>query len=77
MGGGASWIAENSFGPHEAKCLKLDISKASTLLKWLPKWGVETAIAKTVDWHKLYLAGEDPNSVMHSQIDEYSLHLSE
>jgi CDP-glucose 4,6-dehydratase len=76
-GGGASWIAENSFGPHEAKCLKLDISKASTLLKWLPKWGVETAIAKTVDWHKLYLAGEDPNSVMHSQIDEYSLHLSE
>ena len=72
-GEGANWVAEKSVGPHEAKCLKLDISKASTLLKWLPKWGVETAIAKTVDWQKFYLDGKDVNSLMYSQIEEYSL----
>jgi CDP-glucose 4,6-dehydratase len=38
--------------PHEAHFLKLDITKATTLLKWKPVFQVEEAIAKTVQWYR-------------------------
>ena len=40
---------------HEAKLLKLDCSKANTLLRWKPKWDFAKAIDITVRWHKEYL----------------------
>ncbi len=40
--------------PHEATLLKLDISKAINLLKWVPNYHSKEAIAKTVDWYKQY-----------------------
>lgn len=39
-------------GPHEANLLKLDCSKANTLLKWKPVWSNETCFLKTVNWYK-------------------------
>lgn len=54
--GGGSWIhsqAEKN-APHEANLLSLDISKAKYYLNWYPRWNVEMALEKTVDWYKNY-----------------------
>lgn len=40
--------------PHEARLLKLDISKAVNLLNWAPKYTSKIVIEKTIDWYKCY-----------------------
>lgn len=57
--------------PHEANFLKLDCSKIKTALGWRPRWHISDAIAKTVEWSKVYLAGGDISAVMEKQIKEY------
>ncbi len=37
---------------HEAAFLKLDITKATTLLNWTPVFTAEEAIAETVSWYR-------------------------
>lgn len=39
---------------HEANWLKLDCSKAITLLKWKPVWNINSTIEKTVRWYKAF-----------------------
>lgn len=56
----------------EARVLKLDSSKAITRLNWRPRWNVRTAISKTVEWYKSYLAGDDMVEVSKRQIAAYS-----
>lgn len=58
-GEGASWERDAGFHPHEARYLKLDISKARERLKWQPRWNLETTLARIVDWHKAWMAGAD------------------
>lgn len=41
--------------PHEANFLKLDCSKIKRVFGWKPRWGVEEAVEKTVEWSKVYL----------------------
>lgn len=37
---------------HEANLLKLDSSKANTLLKWRSIWDLDKTIAMTINWYK-------------------------
>ena len=39
---------------HEANLLKLDCTKANTILKWKDVWDSETTFEKTVKWYKDY-----------------------
>jgi CDP-glucose 4,6-dehydratase len=39
---------------HEAYMLKLDITKAKSLLGWSPVWKINQAVAETVKWYKQY-----------------------
>ncbi len=39
---------------HEANLLKLDCTKANTILKWKDVWDSETTFEKTVKWYKAY-----------------------
>lgn len=39
---------------HEASNLMLDCSKAKHYLKWMPTWGIEEGIGKTIEWYKAY-----------------------
>ena len=48
---------DNKF--HEAKLLKLDISKASFKLKWEPVYNVREALVETIDWYKTFYRSED------------------
>ncbi|MDR0287798.1 MAG: CDP-glucose 4,6-dehydratase [Clostridiales bacterium] len=69
---GAEWEYRPDDNPvHEASFLKLDCSKAAVILNWRPKWGIETAVQKTVDWAKAYYSKQDVKEVMKSQICEY------
>lgn len=39
---------------HEAKILKLDISKAIDELNWKPKLNAQEAVKRTIEWYKMF-----------------------
>jgi CDP-glucose 4,6-dehydratase len=55
-GNGAAWETRGDDGPHEDMFLKLDCTKAKTVLGWRPVWDIKTAVEKTVEFAK---AGTD------------------
>lgn len=57
--------------PHEAMNLTLDSTKSGQLLNWRPKWTVEQAVAKTVEWFQEYLAHRDVRVIGLQQIQSY------
>lgn len=71
-GGAPAFAVDQGEHPHEAHYLKLDWSKARTELGWRPKWNLEKAILKTVEWTKAYQKHEDVRAVCLRQIKEYS-----
>lgn len=70
-GESVKWINLYDGGPHEANFLKLDCSKLKTTLGWKPRWNVETAMEKIVEWSRIYLAGGDVVACMERQIEEF------
>lgn len=56
---------------HEAKLLKLDISKAQNKLEWAPKFGFEETVKQTVDWYQAENEGEDMTLFTNWQINDY------
>jgi len=68
---GAGWKLDNKIQPHEAHLLRLDNSKAKALLEWKPRWGLEMALDKTIEWHDAWLANESMMDVSLKQIAEY------
>ena len=70
--GHMQWINKSEANaPHEANFLKLDCSKIKRVFGWTPRWSVEEAIEKTVEWSKSYFAKEDIPACMDKQIDEF------
>lgn len=70
-GNGLTWVDKSDGGPHEASMLKLDCSLIKSVLNWKPRWNIEKAVQKTVEWTKAYLNGEDISECMAKQISEY------
>jgi len=70
-GKGASYGLDKRKHPHETEYLILDPSKARKYLGWKPKWHLEKALEKVVEWVKAYQKGEDMKSVCFQQIKEY------
>lgn len=71
-GNNLKWINESENGaPHEANFLKLDSTKIKNTFNWKPKWRIEKAIEKTVEWTKAYSNNEDIISCTDNQIDEF------
>jgi CDP-glucose 4,6-dehydratase len=67
-GDGASWKnVSDKNAPHEAGFLRLDSSKIKREFGWLPKWNIQQAVEKTVEWYK----SGDPVQCMERQIGEY------
>lgn len=72
-GDGASWINQaEANAPHEANFLKLDCSKIKTVFGWHPRWHVEEAIQKTVEWSRVWLNGGNIPAEMDRQIEIFS-----
>ena len=51
-GSSCSWTVEQGNKPYEANFLKLDCSKAKSILGWYPQWGLNISLKKTVEWYK-------------------------
>lgn len=66
-----SWINQYDGGPHEANFLKLDCSKMKKTFEWKPRWNIETAMIKIVEWSNCYLSGGDVISCMEKQINAF------
>lgn len=70
-GDGLKWVNKYDGGPHEAGFLKLDCSKLKKTFGWSPRWNLEKAIEKTVEWSKCYIEGGDVRLCMDKQIAEF------
>ena len=67
----ASWIRDGNENPHEANLLRLDCSKARTVLGWQPVWNSSITLDKLTLWYKAYFAGQNMLELSQQQINQY------
>jgi len=67
-GEGARWELDSAQHPHEDTYLKLDCSKAKSLLGWAPKLQLSTTLEWIVEWYRGYQQNEDMRSLTEEQI---------
>ncbi len=70
-GEGLAWVNRHDGGPHEATFLKLDCSKLKATFDWKPRWNLDTAIEKVVEWSKCWIVGADVTACMDKQIADF------
>ncbi len=70
-GNNLKWINRYDGGPHEANFLKLDCSKLKSTFSWHPRWNLDTAIEKVVEWTKVWNDNGDVRACMDKQINEF------
>lgn len=70
-GEGLSWGSKYNEGPHEADSLRLDCSKMKAVFGWKPRWNLDKAVEKTVEWTKCWNSGFDTGKCMDRQIQEF------
>lgn len=70
-GDGLKWINQYDGGPHEANFLKLDCSKIKSVFGWKPRWNLDVAVEKVVEWSKCWYSGGDIELLMQQQIIEF------
>jgi CDP-glucose 4,6-dehydratase len=56
---------------HESKLLKLDTSKASTYLQWVPALTLSQSLELVVDWYKKVDRGHSFREITLGQIEDY------
>jgi CDP-glucose 4,6-dehydratase len=66
-----SWVLDEKVQPHEAQLLMLDISKARERLGWSPRWDLNIAIKKIIEWHDALAKEEDMRVFTLGQIADY------
>lgn len=71
LGEKKDFFHDTSEQPHEAKLLKLDISKAKNLLEWYPKWNLIDALDSIIEWQKEWIDGEDARKLTLKQIHKF------
>lgn len=70
--GSGQWHdASDPQAPHEARLLRLDITKAERELGWTPRWNFEEAVAQTVAWYRAQRDGAEMGEFMLRQIAKY------
>jgi CDP-glucose 4,6-dehydratase len=69
-GAGAAWRIQRDNGPHEDTFLKLDCAKARALLAWKPRWDIQTAVEKAVEFAKA-ASDKERLACLEGQIEKY------
>jgi len=49
----------------------LDCSRLKRVFDWQPRWNIDKALEKTVQWSKVWLSGGDVRACMDHQIQEF------
>ncbi|ASZ10109.1 MULTISPECIES: CDP-glucose 4,6-dehydratase [Chitinophaga] len=70
-GSGIVNINKDANAPHEARLLRLDISKVVGELGWKPRIPVKTAIARTINWYKEFYNGAAVDRLLEEDINYY------
>jgi CDP-glucose 4,6-dehydratase len=70
-GPGGSYEIDRGDHPHEAHFLKLDCSKARLRLGWSPRWNLEQAVDRVVEWTRAYRENGDLHEACLRQIEQY------
>jgi CDP-glucose 4,6-dehydratase len=70
-GPGAEWTMDDRVHPHESHFLRLDCTKAKTLLGWRPVLGLETTLEWVVEWYRASANDEDMRALTETQIARY------
>lgn len=70
-GDGASWTLDGTAHPTEAQLMRLDTSKARTLLDWHPVLQLDQGLLWTVEWYEAFQMGKDVQSLTRRQIERY------
>ncbi|MGB0904313.1 MAG: hypothetical protein ACPGVJ_05395, partial [Mangrovicoccus sp.] len=76
LGKGSIQIDSNAADLHEAKLLRLDVTKARTQLGWRPVWDFDKTIAQTADWYGAWANGADVADLCKTQIAEFEADLA-
>lgn len=66
-----AWRNVSDKGPHEAGFLKLDCSKIKRVFDWRPRWNVEEAMRKIMEWNQEYFGGGNISRILEKQIEDY------
>lgn len=70
-GDGIKRVNRYDGGPHEANFLKLNSDKLKRTFGWSPRWKLEEAVNKTVEWTKSWNSRENVRDCMDAQIADY------
>jgi CDP-glucose 4,6-dehydratase len=70
-GSGSYKVEINKNDPHEAKLLKLDISKVLSELNWKPILNSEISIEKTINWYKNHSNGISATKLIELDLEYY------
>jgi CDP-glucose 4,6-dehydratase len=65
------WGSDFQNGMHEAGILKLDCSKAKSVLGWKPRYSVDHSVKKTVEWYRTLYDNQNCRDLTMNQINEY------
>ena len=69
-----NWKRINENRVHEASFLKLDCSRLKRTFDWCPRWNLNQAVEKVVEWNQVFFIGEDVEKCMDRQIEDYFRH---
>ncbi len=72
--GGGRCEHDNSLQPHEAQLLKLDSSRARSLLGWKTRWTLPEATAEIIRWERARLEGSDLRESSLESLKRFELH---
>lgn len=67
----ATWKIDPAGQPHEARYLKLDCSKARSLLGWQPKMTLREGLEQVVGWFRAYQDKQDMRDYTLGEIADY------
>lgn len=67
-----SWTHDEGNHPHEARTLRLDISKASATLGWNPRSNLRSGLSLTANWHRAFKAGLNMREYSEKEIADYA-----
>lgn len=71
LGSRTPWNFDDQNHPHEAHCLRLDISKAVGELGYQPSLPLDTALDWTAEWYRACSSSEDMFEITLQQIERF------
>lgn len=68
----ARWEVAATPQVHEAHTLRLDCSKARSLLGWQARWPADEAVARSLAWYQAWRAGADMHAYTLAEISDFT-----